>query len=229
MSDEVMLTVYYIRHGESYGNIKKSGGDVGELTWPPNDPPLTPEGKAQAKLLAERLGRGRLDAIYASPLERAADTASETAKRQGNIPVILLPDLMEKGTLPGYRGQPPEYIKENYPLCVPCLSEPTLTGGGLSLPEETPETALERAKRCVSYFRRVYNAGEEIAVFSHGTYFRYFLSAALGLPVREDLRFSCNNTGVSKFKFYDDGTAKLSFMNDTSHLFTIKNDLTYTI
>ncbi len=228
MSDEVVLTIYYIRHGESYGNIGNNGG-VLDFPWSQSDPPLTPEGKEQAALAAERMAKGKLHAVYSSPLERAAETAHFTAKRQGDLPVILLPDLFEQGTLPGYKGHPPEYFKKNYPLCVPCLSEPTLTGGGLSLPEETSQMTLERAKRCVSFLRKTYSAGEEIALFSHGTFFGYFISAALGLAMREDLRFSCYNTGVSKFKFYNNGTVKLSFMNDTAHLFPTKSDLTYTI
>jgi probable phosphoglycerate mutase len=39
------------------------------------DPPLSPTGREQARRLAERLGRLAIDAVYASPLRRARETA----------------------------------------------------------------------------------------------------------------------------------------------------------
>ena len=44
---------------------------------------LNEEGKAQAEILAERLGRISLDAIYSSPLERTVETATPLAERHG--------------------------------------------------------------------------------------------------------------------------------------------------
>ena len=44
---------------------------------------LNEEGKAQAEMLAERLSRISIDAIYCSPLERAFETALPLAGRFG--------------------------------------------------------------------------------------------------------------------------------------------------
>src|SRR5918999_224615 len=58
------------------------------------DRPLTDRGRRQAKQLAERLARIPLDAVYASDLRRAWETAAVVAKAQG-LEVETLPELRE--------------------------------------------------------------------------------------------------------------------------------------
>jgi probable phosphoglycerate mutase len=55
--------VWLVRHGDCYEGITDE------------DPPLSPQGREQARRLAERVGRLRVDAVYASPLRRALETA----------------------------------------------------------------------------------------------------------------------------------------------------------
>lgn len=226
MGEKVVLTVLFIRHAESHGNVRE---------WKEEDfyykenPPLTDYGIGQAKLLAKRLETGKLDAIYSSTLERAIQTAYECAKLQGDMPVVLMPDLMENGTKEDYPGLDTETVKEKYPLAVPCVSQPTMTGGNLTLGVEDTEDKTKRAKRILNYIRKTYAKGETVALFSHGGFSMYFVSAALHIDISENRRLSSNNSSVTKLKFYEDGTVKLSFLNDTSHLYEIKKDLTYTI
>src|SRR5262245_20902625 len=60
--------LFLIRHGETdYGRQKKYSGFT--------DVPLNSRGIAQAKRLLQRLADQAIDAIYASPLQRAYDTA----------------------------------------------------------------------------------------------------------------------------------------------------------
>lgn len=59
--------VWLIRHGDCYDGI------TGE------DPALSPRGREQAARLAERLRRIRVDAVYASPMRRARETAGAIA------------------------------------------------------------------------------------------------------------------------------------------------------
>src|SRR5215471_14483357 len=56
--------VWLVRHGDCYDGI------TGE------DPSLSPRGLEQAGRLAERLRRIRIDAVYASPMRRARETAA---------------------------------------------------------------------------------------------------------------------------------------------------------
>jgi phosphoserine phosphatase len=82
-----MTTVYLARHGESDWNV--------ERRWQGHaDRPLTERGRAQAEALAEKLAGVHLDAIYASDLRRAWETAQVVAAPRG-LEVVRLPELRE--------------------------------------------------------------------------------------------------------------------------------------
>jgi broad specificity phosphatase PhoE len=82
-----MTTVYLARHGESDWNV--------ERRWQGHtDRPLTDRGREQARRLAERLADIELDAIYASDLRRAWETAEAVARPRG-VEVVRVPELRE--------------------------------------------------------------------------------------------------------------------------------------
>src|SRR3954451_11247139 len=82
-----MTTVYLARHGESDWNV--------ERRWQGHaDRPLTERGRQQARPLAERLAAVDLDAVYASDLRRAWETAEAVAAPKG-LQVGRLPELRE--------------------------------------------------------------------------------------------------------------------------------------
>ena len=72
-----MTTIIFVRHGQSTGNL--AGVYCGQLDFP-----LTDKGKEQAVLLGNYLkNRYQIDAIYASDLCRAVQTAEPTARLFG--------------------------------------------------------------------------------------------------------------------------------------------------
>ena len=82
-----MTTVYLARHGESDWNV--------ERRWQGHaDRPLTDHGREQAQALAARLAGVELDAIYASDLRRAWETAEAVAAPRG-LEVVRRPELRE--------------------------------------------------------------------------------------------------------------------------------------
>ena len=82
-----MMTVYLARHGESDWNV--------ERRWQGHaDRPLTERGREQARTLAERLADVPLDAVYASDLRRAWETAEAVAAPRG-LEVVRLRELRE--------------------------------------------------------------------------------------------------------------------------------------
>lgn len=83
--------VYLVRHGES---APLRPGETQPLVGGHGDPPLDPVGHEQALLVAERLARIPLGAIYVSNLQRTAQTAAPLAERTGLVPVVE-PDLRE--------------------------------------------------------------------------------------------------------------------------------------
>jgi len=68
-----MKTVYFVRHGESEGNIAD--------TWQDSSAALTLHGRRQAGLLADRLSGISIDVIIASNMKRALQTADIVADR----------------------------------------------------------------------------------------------------------------------------------------------------
>src|SRR6266511_1629427 len=61
-----------VRHGEP--EWVRAGFNV-------DDPPLTPRGREQARLLADRLVQERFDEAYVSPMTRARETAAPVFER----------------------------------------------------------------------------------------------------------------------------------------------------
>lgn len=81
------MWLYCIRHGESVYNA--AGRIQGQA-----DIPLSPRGVAQSAALADALAEAQLEAIYASPLVRAAETARPIAERLG-LPLVFDDRLRE--------------------------------------------------------------------------------------------------------------------------------------
>jgi broad specificity phosphatase PhoE len=77
-----VTTVYLVRHAESDWNVEnRFQGST--------DRPLTDRGREQARTLAGELAEIPIDAVYASPLRRALDTARIVAAAKGVTPVAL--------------------------------------------------------------------------------------------------------------------------------------------
>ncbi|WZH36970.1 MAG: histidine phosphatase family protein [Microbacterium enclense] len=84
--------IYLVRHGEH------QDAEHGLA-----DGPLSPRGQRQAALLADRLSGLPLDAVWHSPLERAAQTARAVAERLPSVspePSALLFDCVPTGMTP---------------------------------------------------------------------------------------------------------------------------------
>src|SRR5919206_4482332 len=93
-----VTTLLLVRHGETDWNAE------GRLQGH-TDRPLNDVGRRQARELAERLAGEGADAIYASDLARAKETAEIVGARLG-LPVVIDADLREKnwGTWEGLTG-----------------------------------------------------------------------------------------------------------------------------
>jgi len=82
------MTITFIRHGQSYGNL--SG--LGDTSTP--GPTLTDLGQQQAKDIAAQLGDRNFDAIYASTMVRTQQTAVPMSQYLG-LPITVLPGIQE--------------------------------------------------------------------------------------------------------------------------------------
>ena len=85
--------ILLVRHGASAAHVE---GESFDLVDGHGDPPLAPEGVAQAELAAQRLiATGeRIAAVYVTTLQRTAQTAAPLVERLGIEPVVVA-DLRE--------------------------------------------------------------------------------------------------------------------------------------
>jgi broad specificity phosphatase PhoE len=82
------ITVTFVRHAQSEANAS------GLLDTAVPGPGLSPQGKAQAEQVAHQLAREHYDAVYASTMARAQQTAAPLAAELGKQ-VEVLPGLQE--------------------------------------------------------------------------------------------------------------------------------------
>ncbi|WP_375407104.1 histidine phosphatase family protein [uncultured Amnibacterium sp.] len=95
-----MTDLVLVRHGETEWNrLKRVQGRT--------DIPLNDTGRRQARATAERLTGEHFDAVVASPLSRAAETAQIIADGLGIGPIELVDDLVERdyGEAEGMTGK----------------------------------------------------------------------------------------------------------------------------
>lgn len=84
---EDVTEIIFVRHGQQ---TWRQNAPAGELV----DPPLSEKGLAQARLVGMALSTERINAVYASPLQRALVTGQEVARHHRLEPTVL-PELRE--------------------------------------------------------------------------------------------------------------------------------------
>ncbi|HEX2293621.1 MAG TPA: histidine phosphatase family protein [Gaiellaceae bacterium] len=164
-----MTTILLARHGESDWNA--AGRWQGHA-----DRPLTERGRAQAKVLAERLTETELDAVYSSDLRRASETARIVAEPRG-LEVAELPALREVdvGSWSGLtRAEAEERFPEGFARWI---------AGAEGW--DDGETYEELAARVVGALldTAAGHEGERLLVVSHGGSVRAIHAAALGVDI----------------------------------------------
>lgn len=165
---------WLIRHGET--EWARLGRHTGRT-----DVPLTDEGRAQARLLAAKLGRRRFALVMSSPLSRALDTA----RLAGYPDVEIEPDLRE-WHYGAYEGLTTQQIRASVPGWS-VWSHPVIDG----------ETADEVAARADRMIARVRAAEGNVALFAHGHVLRVLAARWLGLPPSEGRLFALGTATVS--------------------------------
>ena len=83
-----MTTIFLVRHGETVDNARQIMQGQTQGT-------LNEQGREQARQVAERLSGEAIDAVVASDLRRAIQTAEVIAKPHG-LPVVTTPLLRER-------------------------------------------------------------------------------------------------------------------------------------
>jgi broad specificity phosphatase PhoE len=162
-------TVYLVRHGSVVG--AETRRFIGHL-----DVPLSPLGERQMTALAMRLAGIRLDAVYASDLQRTRRSAGILAEPHGLTPVAL-PELREFA-MGRWEGLTAEQIRG---LDGAAFATWMADVAGYRFPGG--ESLVELAARAWPAFERIVatHAGGSVAIVAHGGTNRLILCRALGL------------------------------------------------
>lgn len=155
--------VLLIRHGEGYHNVNR---------WNGNDPPLTENGKGQARALrsSHKLQEHRPEVLICSPLLRAVQTAALVFGEQPRFRTIITPLHSERWSGPCDQGS----TKSELLAACPFVKS---WEGFEELPEEWSPTSREsdrnwvqeRVPRFLDFVRR--QTERRIVIVGHGAFF----------------------------------------------------------
>ncbi len=202
-------TIVLIRHGETAWNAERRlQGHI--------DIALNAEGERQAEALARSLAGERFDAIYASDLQRASQTAAAVASLHG-LPVHSEPGLRER-CYGVFEGLLYADIEASYP------------GQFAAWQSRDIDAVMPAGERAAESFRQFYtrtmaaittlvqrHAGQHLAIVAHGGVLECVYRAALNLPLASPRSFQILNASINRFAYTDDKLV-LSTWGDVAHL-----------
>ncbi len=193
--------------------IRHATNDSLREGWLPGRLPgvhLNEAGRLQAEALAERLAGVNLAAVYASPMDRAVETARPIADRHG-LEVELHPGLNEID-VGRWEGESFDRLRRR-PLWRRILAYPSGTRfpGG--------ETAWEAQARVITALDEIIaaHAGETVAVVFHADPIRMAVAHYLGLPLALYRRLKISPASLTVLTL-GGPVPQLMRLNDTAHL-----------
>jgi probable phosphoglycerate mutase len=187
------MELILIRHG-----LPERSGET-------DDPPLSAEGREQALRVARWLAGERIDAVYASPMVRARQTAEPFAAAGGH-------DIrLHHGVVEFDRGSgtyvPLEVLKrEDYEAWKAFVAGGA--GADIALFQTMVVGALEEIIAA--------NRGARVAVFCHGGVINVWTAHILGMQPR--LFFEPGYTSVHRYLCAGTGERNVVALNERAHL-----------
>lgn len=175
MTGTTPATLLLARHGQTvwHAENRYAGGD--------SDVDLTPTGVEQARLLAAYARDRGVDAVVASPVRRARETAAPAGAALG-VEVAVVPDLREVrfGIV---EGRTLDEVAREEPGGAALVDR--FRADPVAHPFPGAEPAAEAAERAVAALRGVAAGapGATVLVVAHNTLLRLALCVLLGVPV----------------------------------------------
>ncbi len=207
-----MKHIYFVRHGESEGNV--DGIRRGATTK------LTESGHKQANIVAKRFRDVPIEVVLTSPYERAYNTGKAVAE-MSDVPLEVV-DLAHERILPdeviGKSRHDADVIK-----IVDEIMQGWLTG---DVNHPTAEDYLEIVARADKLRHVIERMNEEhIVITSHSLFGKIFTQRILlGEYMSPEIffhmawRMKPSNTGITHFIIGDDEQWTLINWNDDAHL-----------
>lgn len=186
--EEGNLRLFLVRHGETEANRKRFLQGV-------SNGPLNAAGRLQGKRLANHLKEIALDHVYASDLQRAADTAAAIAQTHGLN--VELDSQLREWNVGELDGQPAAIFLEMIKKIGLPLSHFDPPGG---------QKLGEVRSRAEAFLQKVLDEhhGEAVLICSHGDFMRQMVGSILQIDVDKATAFHFENASYSVFEFNGD-------------------------
>jgi broad specificity phosphatase PhoE len=199
-----MAKLILARHGETAWNVEKIYRGRMDIN-------LDEVGIKQAELLGKYLSNWKLEAIYASPVKRALDTANIIARYQ-KIGVHIAEGLIDFD-YGKWQSLTEQEVQRLYPVL---LSEWHNNPHKVRMPSgESLEDVRRRAIEVVNEVISKYQGS--VVLVSHRVVIKVLICSLLGLDNSHFWNISQDVGGITVFN-YVDGRFVLTRHNDTSHL-----------
>jgi broad specificity phosphatase PhoE len=181
------MTIYYLmRHGEHSLQGRIAAGRAPGIG-------LSERGRGEAEWAAERLAKAKIAAIYASPLERAQETAGIVGRRL-DLPVTVRGDLAELD-FGEWTGLTFDEIRKDprWQVWAAHRSVACIPGG------ETMREVQRRVVEAMMEMRETH-PDDSIILVSHGDVLRAALMFALAMPIDFYSRIEVATASVSTIR-----------------------------
>ena len=202
-----MTTFYLIRHGlNDYLGVGKLAGRMPNVH-------LSAEGHHQAEALGRHLSSIKFKAIYASPLERAVETAEPLASAKG-MKITIREGLLEIG-YGSWQGQSIKALhrRKLWPIIQNSPSLARFPEG-----ESFPEAQARVVSELETLRSLPGNRKGNIACVFHSDPIKLAIAHYLGLPLDLFQRLTIAPASISVLAVSDDGI-RLMGLNDTRATF----------
>jgi probable phosphoglycerate mutase len=190
------VTVFHLlRHGEPtvFGRINGRLPGVG----------LSARGRAEIAAVAARLAEEKIEALYASPLQRTQETAAILSERLG-LPVGCRDDVIELD-FGEWTGLTADEIRKDprWQVWSNCRSIAVIPGG------ESWRQVQDRVVGALFDLRQVHPDGS-VVIVSHGDVIRAALLFALGMPLDFYARLEVALASISTIRLDGSGIRVLT-------------------
>ena len=202
-------SIVLIRHGETAWNAERRlQGHI--------DIALNDEGLRQAGALGAALAADPFDAIYASDLQRAFQTAQAVARPHG-MPVLADPGLRER-CYGGFEGLLYAEIEQRFPREFAAWQAREIDGA-MPAGVRVAETFRQFYARCIGAIVAIaqQRPGQTLALVAHGGVLECAYRAALGLSLETPRDFPVMNASINRFTVTG-GALALQSWGEVAHL-----------
>jgi len=212
--DDPVTEVLLIRHAQQDADFEKA--PISEIM----NPPLSEQGRRQASLLGEALSTLKVDAVFASPLKRAMETAQAVA-RHHRLDLDIVDDLREVEIFRDLPGE--KTAKEALGMdLLEAVRQRMLNERSWDVYPYS-ESSFDFKKRAINAVETAIarNPGERIVIVTHGGVINAYAGYIIATAV--DMFFRPAHTSVNTI-VAGGGRRVLRSLNDAHHLRTGEGD-----